>query len=79
MQRVGSCLLPLTLATRAPSAASTTVFPELPALNGFLNATKTEDVELVQWGPETENAFQAIKGALALALALGLPDYSNTF
>lgn len=71
--------MPLALATRVPSAAGTAVFPELPALNGFLNTTKAENVEPVQWGPDTEKAFQAIKGALALALALGSPDYSKAF
>ena len=42
-------------------------------------ATKTEKVESIWWGPEREKAFQAIKGALTSALALGLPDYSKPF
>lgn len=42
-------------------------------------ATKAEEVELIRWGPEKEKAFQAMKGALASASALGLPDYSRPF
>lgn len=42
-------------------------------------ATKVEDVEPLQWGPEREKAFQTIKGTLASAPALGLPDFSKSF
>jgi len=42
-------------------------------------ATKAEEGKPIYWGPEQEKAFQAIKGALASAPALGLLDYSKTF
>ena len=36
-------------------------------------------MEPVRWGPERQKAFQAMKGALASAPALGLLDYSKSF
>lgn len=50
-----------------------------PSKRGIQRHLLVEDVEPVQWGPETEKAFQAIKGALAFDLALGLADYSKAF
>ena len=37
-------------------------------------AMRNEEVEPIAWGLEREQAFKAIKGALASAPALGLPD-----
>lgn len=42
-------------------------------------ATRNEEAEPVAWGPEREQAFKAIKGALASAPALGLPDNAKPF
>ncbi|KAK4823006.1 hypothetical protein QYF61_024808 [Mycteria americana] len=42
-------------------------------------ATKAEEVEPICWSPEREKAFQAIKGVLVSAPALGLPDYPKPF
>ncbi|KAK4805208.1 hypothetical protein QYF61_005376 [Mycteria americana] len=42
-------------------------------------ATRTEEIEPSAWGPEREQAFKMIKGALASAPALGLPECTNPF
>lgn len=41
--------------------------------------TKDEEIEPMTWGLEQEKAFRAIKGALASATALGLPNYIKPF
>uniref|UniRef100_A0A8C4JJL9 Uncharacterized protein n=1 Tax=Dromaius novaehollandiae TaxID=8790 RepID=A0A8C4JJL9_DRONO len=41
------------------------------------SAAGKEEAEPIAWGPEGEQAFRTMKGALASAPALGLPDYTN--
>ena len=52
--------------------------PWIPGLGEFTKAlaeaTQNEEAEPTAWGPEREQAFRAMKGALASAPALGLPD-----
>uniref|UniRef100_A0A663FFW8 Reverse transcriptase/retrotransposon-derived protein RNase H-like domain-containing protein n=1 Tax=Aquila chrysaetos chrysaetos TaxID=223781 RepID=A0A663FFW8_AQUCH len=42
-------------------------------------ATRNEEVEPIEWGPEREKAFRILKGALLKAPALGIPYYTKPF
>ncbi|KAM7077745.1 uncharacterized protein J5F26_016218 [Ciconia maguari] len=57
--------------------------PWIPGLGeltrSLTEATRNEEIEPIAWGPEREQAFKTIKGALASAPALGLPDYTKPF